>query len=88
MKGLQLLTTISSELEAELLKGKLADAGIACFVQFSWSIAAAAIRDASVFYPGIDIFVEPYDLETATELITTSADDLTDDLEVGEAAKC
>jgi len=80
MKGLQLLTTLNSDLEAQLIKGKLADAGIESFIQYSDSVGFAAIKDS---LKGIDILVEPYDFEKATWLITNAKDDLTDDTEIG-----
>jgi hypothetical protein len=80
MEGLQLLTTVNSDFEAELIRQKLAEAGIESFVQSG---------DADNMFPSVDsaagvgIFVEPYDLEKSTWLITNSKDDLTDDMEVG-----
>jgi len=78
MEGLQLLTTLGTDFEAELIKQKLSEAGIECFVQSS---------DAEGMLPylenGVGIFVEPYDFEKATWLVTNAKDDLTDDMEVG-----
>jgi hypothetical protein len=80
MEGLQLLTTANSDFEAELIKQKLAEAGIESFVQSG---------DADNMFPSVDatsgvgIFVEPYDFEKASWLVTNSKDDLTDDMEVG-----
>ena len=78
MEGLQLLTSLATDFEAELIKQKLAEAGIESFLQSS---------DAEGMLPylenGVGIFVEPYDFEKATWLITNAKDDLTDDMEVG-----
>jgi hypothetical protein len=80
MEGLQLLTTLNSDFEAELIKQKLAEAGIESLIQSG---------DADNMFPSVDsasgvgVFVEPYDLEKATWLITNAKDDLTDDMEVG-----
>jgi hypothetical protein len=80
MEGLQLLTIVNSEIEAELIKGKLAESGIESFVQFSDSMGVFAARDS---IKGVNIYVEPYDFEKATWLITNAKDDLTDDAETG-----
>ncbi len=78
MQGLQLLTSLATDFEAEVIKQKLAEAGIESFLQSS---------DAEGMLPylenGVGIFVEPYDFEKATWLITNAKDDLTDDMEVG-----
>jgi hypothetical protein len=78
MEGLQLLTTLATDFEAEIIKQKLAEAGIESFMQSS---DAEGMLPA--FENGIGIFVEPYDFEKATWLITNAKDDLTDDMEVG-----
>lgn len=80
MKGLQLLTTVNSEIEAELIRGKLAEAGIEAFVQFSDSLGVFAARDS---IKGVNVLVEPYDFEKATWLITNAKDDLAEDAETG-----
>lgn len=82
MKGYELLTSLYSEIEAQIIKEKLADAGIECFVQHSDSIGISATLDS---IKGIKIFVQPYDLEKSLWLITDSKDDLTDDMEIGAA---
>jgi hypothetical protein len=78
MQGLQLLTTLQTDFEAELVRQKLSEAGIESFIQSS---------DVGGMLPylenGVGIFVEPYDFEKATWLITNAKDDLTDDMEVG-----
>ena len=80
MKGYELLTSLYSEMEAQIIKEKLVDAGIESFMQHSDSIGISATLDS---IKGIKIFVQPYDLEKAMWLITDSKDDLTDDMEVG-----
>ncbi|MEI8134017.1 MAG: DUF2007 domain-containing protein [bacterium] len=78
MEGLQLLTTLSTDFEAELIKQKLSAAGIECFIQSS---------DADGMLPllenGVPIYVEPYDFDKATELIADVDELPADDLEVG-----
>ena len=78
MEGLQFLISVGTDFEAELIKQKLSEAGIESFVQSS---------DAEGMLPylenGVGLFVEPYDFEKATWLVTNSKDDLTDDMEVG-----
>ena len=80
MKGLELLTTMHSEMEAQLIKEKLSDSGIESFLQHTDSIAITAMLDS---VKGIGIYVQPYDLEKATWLITNASDDLPDDMEIG-----
>jgi hypothetical protein len=80
MKGYELLTSLYSEMEAQIIKEKLADAGIESFMQHSDSIGISATLDS---IKGIKIFVQPYDLEKAMWLITDAKDDLTDDMEIG-----
>ena len=80
MKGLQLLTTLNSDIEAEIIKQKLAESGIESFVQNNDSDNMLPSLDSS---EGVGVYVEPYDFEKATWLITNSKDDLTDDMEMG-----
>ena len=77
MEGLQLVTTLSTDFEAELIKQKLAEAGIECFIQSSDSDNMLPATE------GTGVYVEPYDFEKAMWLVTNSKDDLTDDMEVG-----
>ena len=79
MKGYELLAVLHSELEAELIRQKLAESGIESFMQHSDLVGYSIGLDSM---KGIKIFVEPYDLEKATQLITDSKDNLTDDMEV------
>jgi hypothetical protein len=80
MEGLQLLTTLNTDFEAELVRQKLAESGIESFIQSGDSENMLPSLDAT---NGIGIFVEPYDFEKATWLITNSKDDLADDMETG-----
>ena len=80
MEGLQLLTTLNSDFEAELIKQKLEEAGIESFIQ---SGDAENMLPSVDSVSGIGIFVEPYDLEKASWLINNTKDDLDDDMEVG-----
>ena len=80
MQGLELLTTLNSDLEAQVIKSKLAESGIESFLQYSDSIGTFAGRDS---VKGINLYVEPYDFEKATWLITNAKDDLADDMETG-----
>ncbi|MEP7234771.1 MAG: DUF2007 domain-containing protein [Ignavibacteriota bacterium] len=77
MEGLQLLTTSGTDFEAELIKQKLSEAGIESFVQSSNSDNMLPNTE------GVSVYVEAYDFEKATWLVTNSKDDLTDDMEVG-----
>ncbi len=80
MKGYELLTSLYTDIEAQIIQQKLNDAGIESFLQHSESIGMFAALDS---IKGINIYVEPYDLKRATELITSSFNDLTDEMEVG-----
>jgi hypothetical protein len=80
MEDLQLLTTVNSEFEAELIKYKLAEAHIECFIQAGDSENMLPAVDLA---EGVRIFVEPYDLEKASWLIRQNGEELTDDMEVG-----
>lgn len=80
MKGLELLTTLYSDIEAQLIKEKLADSGIESFIQHSDFAGISGTLDS---LKGIRLFVEPYDLEKAALLITDATGDLPEDMEVG-----
>jgi hypothetical protein len=80
MTQMQLLTTVSTQIDAEIIKEKLFDAGIESFMQ---SDDLDNMMPAMDYASGVKIFVIPDDFEKATWLITNSEDDLTDDMEVG-----
>ncbi|MDP4219822.1 MAG: hypothetical protein Q8916_11120 [Bacteroidota bacterium] len=71
---------MNSDFEAEVIKQKLSEAGIESFLQSSDSDNMLPSLDLA---NGVGIFVEPYDFEKATWIITNAKDDLTDDMEVG-----
>lgn len=75
-----LLTTVSTEFDMEIIKAKLADAGIECLIQSNDPDNTLPMLD---YASGIKIFVLPEDLEKATWLVTNTEDDLEDDMEVG-----
>lgn len=77
MEGLQLLTTVNTDFEADLIKQKLAELGIESFVQSSDSDNMLPTTE------GVSVFVEPYDFEKASWLIGNAKDYLDDDMEVG-----
>jgi hypothetical protein len=76
MEGLQLLTTVNTDFEAELIKQKLAELGIESFIQSSDSDNMLPATE------GVGVFVEPYDFEKASWMIGNTKDDLDDDMEV------
>ncbi len=80
MENLILLTTVSTEFDMEIIKAKLIDAGIECFVQSNDPDNTLPMLD---YASGIKIYVLPGDLEKATWLVTNTEDDLDDDMEVG-----
>lgn len=80
MDNMILLTTVSTEFDMEIIKAKLLDAEIECFVQSNDPDNTLPMLD---YASGIKIYVLPSDLEKATWLVTNTEDDLTDDMEVG-----
>lgn len=80
MDNLRLLITLGTEFEAQIIKAKLAEAGIESMMQ---------IADIDNMLPpldytrGIGIYVEEEDLAVAQSMVDTGADDLDDDMEVG-----
>jgi hypothetical protein len=80
MDNMMLLTTVSAEFDMEIIKAKLNDAGIECFVQSNAPDNTLPMLD---YASGIKIFVLPDDFEKANWLVTNTEDDLDDDMEVG-----
>lgn len=80
MDNMILLTTVSTEFDMEIIKAKLNDAEIECFVQSNDPDNTLPMLD---YASGIKIYVLPSDLEKATWLVTNTEDDLEDDMEVG-----
>jgi hypothetical protein len=80
MDNLILLTTVSTEFDMEIIKAKLNDSEIECFVQSNDPDNTLPMLD---YASGIKIYVLPGDLEKATWLVTNTEDDLDDDMEVG-----
>ena len=80
MDNMILLTTVSTEFDMEIIKAKLLDAEIECFVQSNDPDNTLPMLD---YASGIKIYVLPGDLEKATWLVTNTEDDLDDDMEVG-----
>ncbi len=80
MNDLKLLVTMPSEIEAEIIKQKLLEAGIQSLIQ-------AADMDNMLppldYTRGVAIYVAPDDFETAQGLIGSGEDDLDDDMEIG-----
>ena len=80
MAELVQLVSVPTEFEADLIKQKLAEAGIESFRK---SEGPDHVYPSVDFVTGIDLFVLPEDFEKATWLVTNTEDDLQDDMEVG-----
>lgn len=78
MKNLKLLSTYQTEFEVQLVLNKLETEGIEAMIQ---------AEDRSNMLPSLDysngysLYVEPGDYDRALAIITTTTDDLTDDMD-------
>jgi hypothetical protein len=80
MENLALLATLNSEIEAEIIRQKLAEAGIESMIK---TADAHNVLPAFEFTEGVGVYVETEDLSVAQGLIGSGSDDLDDDMEVG-----
>ncbi|HYM20525.1 MAG TPA: DUF2007 domain-containing protein [Candidatus Kapabacteria bacterium] len=80
METLKLLATFNNEIEAQVVKAKLAEAGIESLLRSADTDNMLPMLD---FITGVGIYVEPDDLSVAQGLIGSGSDDLDDDMEVG-----
>jgi hypothetical protein len=80
MADLVQLVSVPTEFEADLIKQKLAEAGIESFRK---SEGPEHVYPSVDYVTGIDLFVLPEDFEKASWLVTNTEDDLQDDMEVG-----
>jgi hypothetical protein len=78
MKHLKLLSTYQTEFEAELVRGKLEREGIEAMIE---SQDRANVLPSLDYAGGVHLYVEPEDLERAKEIVNSTEDDLTDDME-------
>ncbi|HET9137412.1 MAG TPA: DUF2007 domain-containing protein [Candidatus Kapabacteria bacterium] len=80
MGNLVLLTTVSNEIEAEIIKQKLAEAGIESMMEAADTDSMLPSLDYS---RGVGLYVEEEDFEVAQGMIGSGEDDLDDDMEIG-----
>jgi hypothetical protein len=80
MGNLVLLTTVSSEIEAEIIKQKLAEAGIESMMEAADTDSMLPALD---YTRGVGLYVEEEDFEIAQGMIGSGEDDLDDDMEIG-----
>ncbi len=80
MDNLRLLITLGTELEAQIIKAKLSEAGIESLMQVADTDAMVPSLDYS---RGVGIYVEEEDYDVARSLIDSGEDDLEDDMEIG-----
>lgn len=80
MGNLVLLTTVSNEIEAEIYKQKLAEAGIESMMEAADTDSMLPSLDYS---RGVGLYVEEEDFEVAQGMIGSGEDDLDDDMEIG-----
>ena len=79
MKNLKLLSTYPTEFEAELVRTKLEGEGIEAMLE---------AQDRSNVIPSVDyangfhVYVEPEDYDRAKQIVETTDDDLTDEMEL------
>ena len=81
MKNYKLLNTYQTEFEAEFVRTKLKREGIEAFLEAQDRSNVLPSLDYS---NGIHLYVEPEDLDRATQIINATDDDLTDDMETEE----
>jgi hypothetical protein len=80
MKNLKLLSTYQTEFEVELVRTKLQTEGIEAMIE---------AQDRSNVIPSVDfangfhLYVEPEDYDRARQIVETTEDDITDDMELG-----
>jgi hypothetical protein len=80
MDNLVLLATVSSEIEAEIIKQKLAEAGIESMME---AAATDNMLPSLDYSRGVGLYVEEEDFEVAQGMIGSGEDDLDDDMEIG-----
>ncbi len=80
MDNLVLLTTVNNEIEAEIVKQKLAEAGIESLMQAADTDSMLPALD---YTRGVGIYVESEDFDVAQGMIGSGEDDLDDDMEIG-----
>ncbi len=78
MKNLKLLSTYQTEFEAELVRTKLESEGIEAMVEAQDRSNVLPSLDYS---NGIHLYVEPEDLERAQEILNSTQNELSDDME-------
>jgi hypothetical protein len=83
MKNLKLLNSFATEFEAQLVQTKLEEQGIETMIQAE---DRANVLPSLDYSNGVSLYVEPEDYDRAIALITTTDDDLTDDMDTSGTA--
>jgi len=78
MEHYKLLNSYQTEFEAELIRGKLLREGIQSFIQAE---DLANVLPSLDYSNGINVYVEPEDYDRAKQILDTTEDDLTDDMD-------
>ncbi len=78
MKDLVLLKSYPTEFEAELVRTKLEREGIVAMVQAE---DLSNVLPSLDYSNGVNVYINPADLGRASELVNTTDDDLTDDMD-------
>lgn len=83
MNHLKLLYSYQTEFEAQLVQTKLEEQGIESMIQAE---DRANVLPSLDYSNGFSLYVEPEDYDRAIGLITTTDDDLTDDMDTSGTA--
>jgi hypothetical protein len=81
MTDLILLKSYPTEFEAELVRTKLERDGIVAMVQAE---DLSNVLPSLDYSNGVNVYVNPADLARATEIVNTTDDDLTDDMDTSD----
>lgn len=82
MQDLVLVRSYATEFEAELVKGKLEREGITAMIQAE---DLSNVLPSLDYANGINVYVNPADLARVKEILNTTADDLTDDMDTSHS---
>jgi hypothetical protein len=78
MKDLVLLKSYPTEFEAELVRTKLEREGIVAMVQAE---DLSNVLPSLDYSNGVNVYINPADVQRATEIVTAVGDNLTDDMD-------
>lgn len=84
MTDLILLKSYPTEFEAELVRTKLEREGIVAMVQAE---DLSNVLPSLDYSNGVNVYVNPADLTRASEIVNTTEDDLTDDMDTTDTGE-